>query len=37
MSLYSLGFQTVRIDEQMFTFSAGEAMCTGISAPEEAI
>jgi dimethylhistidine N-methyltransferase len=28
MYLYSLGFQTVRVDEQMFTFSAGEAIHT---------
>ena len=28
MYLYSLGFQTVRVDGQMFTFSAGEAIHT---------
>lgn len=28
MYLYSLGFQIVRVDEQMFTFSAGEAIHT---------
>ena len=28
MYLYSLSFQTVRVDGQMFTFSAGEAIHT---------